>query len=133
MVSLLSNVMLRILTILAFMATLGMVGVVYKLKYETRELQLEAAKLRSQIIDERGQVAVLKAEWSMVTQPRQVEKLAKNLGLSALKAPQIITNKDIDSFPLNQEFNEARVNSEDELSKKSFAVRQLAEVDNVNK
>ena len=92
--------MLRILTILAFMATLGMAGVVYKLKYETRALQLQAAELRRDIRDERNQLAVTKAEWSIVTTPALVEETARKIGLRPLKANQIITLRELDALPL---------------------------------
>lgn len=101
--------MLRILTVLALMATLGMAGVVYKLKYETRELQLRAAKLRQQIVAERSQVAVLKAEWSIFTKPERIDKFARKLGLSPLEAPQIISPRDIDSLPFNKGVEEAHI------------------------
>ncbi len=94
--------MLRIFTIFAFLATLGMAGVVYKLKYEARALQLQAAKLQRDIRLERNQLAVAKAEWSIVTKPEYIEDVARGIGLSPLKALQIITPNDIDQLPLNK-------------------------------
>ncbi|CAN0539855.1 unnamed protein product, partial [Scytosiphon promiscuus] len=83
--------MLRFLTIAIFIATLGMAGVLYKIKYDTRSLQLDSVRLRQDIAVEKQQLAVLKAEWSILTQPARVEKRAQSLKLKQLTPKQIIS------------------------------------------
>lgn len=95
--------MLRLLTVTVFAATLVVTGVLYKLKYDTRALQLETVQLRKQIEAERDQVAVLKAEWSMLTQPERVDLFADSLGLKPLSPKQIMSFHDIESIPLRDD------------------------------
>lgn len=90
--------MLRILTIAVFVATLSVTAVLYKLKYETRSLQLSAVELRRQIEAERAQLAVLKAEWSVLTQPARIDQLAGELGLKPLSPKQIVTSRELDGL-----------------------------------
>lgn len=92
--------MLRVLTITVFVATLAVVGVLYKLKYDTRALQLQTVHLRKQIDMERSQVAVLKAEWSVLTQPERIDRFADDLGLKPLSPRQIISFHNLDAIPL---------------------------------
>ncbi len=92
--------MLRFLTVSVLAATLCVAGVLYKIKYDTRSLQREAVALRKQIATERQQLAVLKAEWSILTHPRRIDKLAALLGLEPLKPQQIISYRDLDALPL---------------------------------
>lgn len=93
--------MLRFLTITIFVVTLGMAGVLYKIKYDTRSLQLETVQLQQKIAVERQQLAVLKAEWSILTQPQRIEALAKSIGLKPLSPKQIISFRDLDNLPVN--------------------------------
>lgn len=91
--------MLRIITVTVFVATLGVTAILYKLKYDTRSLQLEAVELRRQIEAERAQLAVLKAEWSVLTQPQRIDRLAGEMGLKPLDPKQIINFSDLKSLP----------------------------------
>lgn len=94
--------MLRVLTITVFVATLCVAGVLYKLKYDTRALQLQTVHLRKQIEMERSQVAVLKAEWSVLTQPERIDRFAHDLGLEPLSPRQIISFHNLDAIPLTK-------------------------------
>lgn len=93
--------MLRILTMAVFAITLCMAGVLYKIKYDTRSLQFETVQLRKKIALERQQLAVLKAEWSILTQPKRVEELATTIGLKPLSPEQILSFKDLNDLPEN--------------------------------
>ena len=126
--------MLRLLTVTVFAATLVVTGVLYKLKYDTRALQLETVQLRQQIEAERDQVAVLKAEWSMLTQPERVDLFADSLGLKPLSPKQIVSFHDIDSIPLRddgsvsasrQDFGKDQGNGKDQGRAKAGAVRKI--------
>lgn len=92
--------MLRFLTICVLAATLGVAGVLYKIKYDTRRLQGEAMMLSKQIANERRQLAVLKAEWSYLTRPGQIEGLAKSLDMAPLSPQQILSQRELDNLPL---------------------------------
>ncbi len=94
--------MLRILTVAIFCVTLCMAGVLYKIKYDTRSLQLEAVQLRQNIALERQRLAVLKAEWSILTRPKRIEQLASSIGLQPLSPKQIISYRDLNNLPENQ-------------------------------
>ena len=84
--------MLRFVNI-SLMVTVGALTVLlYQLKYESRLLENRARNLVHAIEDERDTISVLKAEWSLLTQPERVEKLAKrHLGLGEIKPKQIVT------------------------------------------
>ncbi len=92
--------MLRFLTSLVFVATLCVAGVLYKIKYDARGLQREAVELRKQIAVERQQLAVLKAEWSILTHPARIDQFARELGLAPLSPQQILSFRDLDALPL---------------------------------
>lgn len=94
--------MLRFLTVSVFAATLCVAGILYKIKYDTRSLQRQTVVLRKQISQERLQLAVLKAEWSILTHPRRVDELAASLGLKPLTPEQIISFQDLDSLPFKK-------------------------------
>ncbi len=94
--------MLRFLTVPIFCVTLCMAGVLYKIKYDTRSLQLEAVQLRKEIALERQRLAVLKAEWSILTRPKRIEQLADSIGLKPLSPKQIISLRDLDALPENK-------------------------------
>ena len=91
--------MLRILTVCVFAVTLGVAGVLYKIKYDTRSLQREMVLLRQQIAAERQQLAVLKAEWSYLTHPSRLARYATSFGLVSLAPKQIISFRDLDDLP----------------------------------
>ena len=91
--------MLRFLTGLVFVATLCVAGVLYKIKYDARGLQREAVELRKQIAVERQQLAVLKAEWSILTHPARIDQFARELGLAPLSPQQILSFRDLDALP----------------------------------
>lgn len=107
--------MLRFLTITIFVVTLGMAGVLYKIKYDTRSLQLETVQLQQKIAVEQQQLAVLKAEWSILTQPQRIEALAKSIGLKPLSPKQIISFRDLDNLPVNNAVPFAHLKQENTL------------------
>ena len=91
--------MLRFLTGCVFIATLSVAGSLYKIKYDTRGLQREAMSLRREIVDEQRQLQILKAEWSYLTRPAQIDKFASTLELKPLKPQQILSFRDLDQLP----------------------------------
>lgn len=86
---------MRLLTLLAFGFLAGLVILIYEMKFETRRLENQAAELVRAIEDERDNVALMKAEWSHVTRPDRVEKLARDvLQLAPAKGDQLIYQRD---------------------------------------
>ena len=86
--------MLRFLNIIAVLLAGACAFFLYSMKFETRMLEKKTAALAKTVKDERRSIAVLKAEWSHLTRPERIERLArKHLGLKPLKASQILTAK----------------------------------------
>jgi hypothetical protein len=83
------------LSLLAFGFLTGLVILIYDMKFETRRLESKAQQLARAIEDEKDNIALMRAEWSHVARPDQVEKLARDiLKLEPVKAAQIIDRQD---------------------------------------
>jgi cell division protein FtsL len=93
----------RLLSLLAFGFLAGLVILIYDMKFETRRLENRAAQLTRAIEDEKDNVALMRAEWSHVTRPERVEKLAREiLDLAPVKATQVINQQDFVDALLNR-------------------------------
>lgn len=123
--------MLRFLTIAIFIATLGMAGVLYKIKYDTRSLQLDSVRLRQDIAVEKQQLAVLKAEWSILTQPARIEKLAQSLKLKQLTPKQIISSRDVDGLPYQKDGQQFADAFDDDDALETFSTNDLLSRENI--
>lgn len=67
-------------------------GALFHVSYEVRALKGELASLDRQILADRDDVYVLRAEWSYLNQPARLEELSRrHLGLAAVTADQIGT------------------------------------------
>ncbi|MGI9387155.1 MAG: cell division protein FtsL [Methyloligellaceae bacterium] len=105
--------MLRFLNIIAVLLAGACAFFLYSMKFETRMLERETAALTKTIKDERRSIAVLKAEWSHLTRPERVERLArKHLGLQPLQVYQMSDLKDL---PTPQSANHASPDPADPL------------------
>lgn len=92
---------MRILTLIAFGIWVGLAFLIYEIKYETRGLEARAAQLAKAIQEERENLAVARAEWSHVTRPDHVEKLARSvLKFEPMRADQIAEWKTEGGKPL---------------------------------
>jgi len=70
--------------------------VLYSLEHSTRGLERQIAKLKSGILDEREEIKVLGAEWSSLTRPERLQKLAaENLKLKTVTAQQFISEDEL--------------------------------------
>ena len=86
---------MRFLSLLSFGFLAGLVVLIYDMKYETRQLQTQAAELERAISEENDNLALMRTEWSHVTSPDRVEKLARErLELEPARPEQLITNTD---------------------------------------
>ena len=63
----------------------------YSLEHSTRRLERDIAKLERQISNSRESMKLLGAEWSSLTRPDRLQKLAaEHLKLQTIKAQQIV-------------------------------------------
>ncbi len=68
----------------------------YSLEHSTRGLERQIAKLKNGIMDERETIKVLGAEWSSLTRPDRLQKLAQeNLKLRTVSASQFVTESEL--------------------------------------
>jgi cell division protein FtsL len=89
---------MRLINFVALGVLLGLVFLIYELKFETRRLESRAAELSKSIEDEKDNLAVMRAEWSLVSSPGRVEQMAgKLLGLQPVKPEQIVPFQEIAS------------------------------------
>lgn len=95
--------MLRAINFLLVALMLAGAGVVYDLKYEAERATNKVAKISHKIDAERDAIATLKAEWSLLNQPRRLQDLAERyhayLELDPLEPTQIGTLDDIPFKP----------------------------------
>ena len=86
---------MRLFCLLAFGFLAGLVVLIYNMKFETRRLEAQAAQLERAIEDEKDNIALMHAEWSHVSRPDQVERLAREvLHLEPAKPEQLINHRD---------------------------------------
>jgi len=80
----------------------------YQLKFETRRVQTRVQQLERLIEQAEGDIAILRAEWSFLTRPERVERLAvEHLNLKPAKAHQYRRITGVDGLgrqdrPLNE-------------------------------
>ncbi len=68
----------------------------YSLEHSTRSHERQIAKLKSGISEERESIKVLGAEWSSLTRPDRLQKLAQeNLKLQTVTAPQFVSESEL--------------------------------------
>lgn len=95
--------MLRMLNFLLIGAMLVGAGVVYDLKYEAERAASRVSKINRKIDAERDAIATLKAEWSLLNQPKRLQDLTQRyrsyLELDPLDPTQIGTLDDIPFKP----------------------------------
>lgn len=89
--------MVRILNVLAVLALIGSAIYAYSIKYDTIFHAERIVKLKHQIKAEQDRIATLKAEWSHLTRPEQVQVLSdKFLELQPMSLRQIVA---LDALP----------------------------------
>lgn len=70
----------------------------YTLEHSTRGHERQIAKIESRIADAREEIKMLRAEWSSLTRPDRLERLAKeHLKLQPLEAQQIAAPEELAS------------------------------------
>lgn len=95
--------MIRTLNIILIGGMMAGAGFVYHLKYEAERATSDVGRLHRKIQQEREQVATLRAEWSLLNQPRRLQEMAERyhtyLELEPLDPAQVGT---IDEIPFRK-------------------------------
>lgn len=86
--------MLRVVNTILLVFVGALIVLLYQLKYESRQLEDRKVRLAREIEKERDNIAVLRAEWSLVSRPERIERLAvKHLGLQSAQTQQTVTKE----------------------------------------
>ena len=82
--------MIRPITLAMFVLAAGAGGLLFQVSFEVSALEDRLATLNRAIIDDQESIHVLRAEWSYLNQPSQIEALAqRHLDLVPMKTAQI--------------------------------------------
>ena len=88
--------MLRLLNIVLIVGVLASGFALYTLEHRTRSLERKIAATGKEIDGEYEMIGLLNAEWSMLTRPQRLERLAKHhLNMGPLNPDQIISDNQI--------------------------------------
>lgn len=88
--------MSRLFTLLTIILTAAVSFGLYELSYEVQRLEDELLDTNRAIARERENIAVLGAEWSLMTRPDQLQRKAEQvLAMKTLTAKQIVSFDDI--------------------------------------
>ena len=95
--------MMRMINFLLIALMLIGAGVVYDLKFEAEKATAKVARINRKIDTERDAIATLKAEWSLLNQPKRLQELTERhhayLELDPLEPTQIGSIDDIPFKP----------------------------------
>jgi cell division protein FtsL len=77
-------------TVFFFIVALVVGFILFKVKYEVVDIEVQLAETVKQIEQEKGNIHILKAEWSHLNEPQRLQKLAeKYLDIIPIKTEQI--------------------------------------------
>lgn len=97
--------MLRTFDIILIAAMLVAATVTYKIKYDAEKQIAVINKLKREIRHEEDTIRLLRADWSLLTQPGRLQKLVEvydaELGLKPIEALQITSVDDIPLRPID--------------------------------
>jgi len=87
---------MRVVNFILFGVMAGLLMLIYQQKHETRQLEARAGELSREIAEQTRALAVLRAEWTYLTRPERLEKIARDqMGLVPVKPGQIKTFAEI--------------------------------------
>ena len=75
----------------------------FLLKYHVLDKEKELAQLRRQILSDRRELHLLKADWAVLTDPQHLRVLIKETNLKPLQAKQIIHPNELEDRPVSSE------------------------------
>jgi cell division protein FtsL len=88
--------MLKIVNTFLIACVLAAGFVLYTLEYQTRNAEREIARLKAAIRTERESIQLLEAEWSNLTRPERLQKLAEeHLDLRPVTQLQMVTEDEL--------------------------------------
>ncbi|MEK1887590.1 MAG: hypothetical protein AAAB35_08465 [Phyllobacterium sp.] len=92
--------MLRTFDVILIGLMIAAAAVTYKIKHDAEKQMAQVSKLERMIADEHDTIDLLKADWSLLTQPNRLQKLVETfqgqLDLQQMEAQQIVN---IDELP----------------------------------
>ncbi len=95
----------RIVNILLVVLMIIGAAAVYDMKYEAEIAAERVADLRAQVVREREEISLLKAEWSLLNQPARLQKLVDRyhqfLELEPVDVRQILAIEELPARPLD--------------------------------
>lgn len=95
--------MFRTADLVLIAATLGVVAYTYAVKSDTKSIRSELANVQEQIKSEEQSIAILRADWSLLTNPQRIQSLvevyADQLDLTEGGAKRFIAIDDIPMRP----------------------------------
>ena len=71
----------------------------FLLKYHVLDQEKELALLRRQIMSDRRELHLLKADWAVLTDPQHLRELVKGTSLKPLQAKQIVHPNELEDRP----------------------------------
>ena len=99
--------MFRTSDIVLFAVMVSAAAYTYKTKHDAESVLSEVARLQDQIRFEEDTISILKADWSLLTQPSRLQKLADiyrdELHLEVVGARQIVGIDDVPARPITIE------------------------------
>jgi hypothetical protein len=102
----------RLFNLLLLTAMIAGAAVTYDMKLKAEAAAAEVARLQAEIVKEKDNIALLKAEWSMLTQPARlqelVQKYADQFHLQPMAPAQVAT---IGEIPLKPQTDQAATGS----------------------
>jgi hypothetical protein len=86
-------------------------AVTYKIKHDAEKQMTQVTRLQRMITDERDTIDLLKADWSLLTQPNRLQKLVETfqgqLDLQQVEAQQIININELPQpKPVSQDLDD---------------------------
>ncbi len=91
--------MLRTFDIILIGLMIAAASITYKIKHDAEKQMNQVTKLERMISDERDTIDLLKADWSLLTQPNRLQKLVEafqgQLDLQLVEANQIVSVNDL--------------------------------------
>lgn len=96
--------MKRILGSLLILAMIGGAIATYQIKNETEALTEKVARLHASVAREREEIAMLKAEWSLLTQPSRLQALVAKYQEHFMLEPFLVSQvATLDEIPMRPE------------------------------
>ena len=83
-------------------ATLSGVGM-FLLKYHVLDQEKKLAEVRHQIVKDRRELHMLRADWAVLTDPQHLRQLIKETNLKPFMAKQIITPEELEDKPVKED------------------------------